>query len=124
MSNNPLNNIFLKSPQGKITEELDNINNIKLFFNFINNDNIKQEDKEVVLKDLKSKIQINRYISEFFSTYENKSIYIYLLDLYCESNTSQNLKDAIISLLEELLFNIQIGKEIYEYIFQKLSQIY
>ena len=124
MSNNPLNNIFLKSPQGKITEELDNINNIKLFFNFINNDNIKQEDKEVVLKDLKSKIQINRYISEFFSTYENKSIYIYLLDLYCESNTSQNLKDAIISLLEELLFNMQTGKEIYEYIFQKLSQIY
>ena len=65
MSNNPLNNIFLKGPQGNITEELDNINNIKLFFNFINNDNVKDEEKEIVFKDLTSKLQINRYISEF-----------------------------------------------------------
>ena len=124
MSNNPLNNIFLKGPQGNITEELDNINNIKLFFNFINNDKVEDEEKEIVFKDLTSKLQINRYISEFFSTYENKSIYIYLFDLYCKDKTSQKLKDIIVTLIEQLLFNIQTGKEIYEYIFQKLSEIY
>ena len=124
MSNNPLNNIFLKSPQGKLTDELDNINNIKLFFNFINNDKIKDEEKENVLKEFIPKLKANRYISEFFSSYENKSIYIYLFDLYCNDKTSQKLKDKIISLIEELFFNIQTGKEIYEYIFQKLAQIY
>ena len=124
MSNNPLNNIFLKSPRGKLTDELDNINNIKLFFNFINNDKIKDEEKENVLKEFIPKLKANRYISEFFSSYENKSIYIYLFDLYCNDKTSQKLKATIISLIEELLFNIQTGKEIYEYIFQKLAQIY
>ena len=124
MSNNPLNNIFLKNAQGKITEELGNINNIHFFFNFINNDKVKDEEKENVLKELTSKIHVNRYISEFFSSHNDKSIYIYLFDLYSKKNTSEKLKDAIISLLEELLSNIQTGKEIYEYIFQKLSQIY
>ena len=124
MSNNPLNNIFLKNAQGKITEELGNINNIHFFFNFINNDKVKDEEKESVLKELTSKIHINRYISEFFSSHNDKSIYIYLFDLYSKKNTSEKLKDSIISLLEELLSNIQTGKEIYEYIFQKLAQIY
>ena len=124
MSNNPLNNIFLKNSQGKTTEELGNINNIHFFFNFINNDKVKDEDKENVLKELTSKIHTNRYISEFFSSHNNKSIYIHLFDLYSKKNISKKLKDAIISLLEELLSNIQTGKEIYEYIFQKLSQIY
>ena len=124
MSNNPLDNIFLKSPSGKITEELDNINNIELFFLFINNDKIEDKQKEIVIKDLTSKIKVNRYISEFFSIYKNKSIYIYLFDLYTKNNTTKELKEAIIFLIEELLSNIQTGKDIYEYIFQKLAQIY
>ena len=124
MSHDPLSNIFLKNSQGKLTDELDNISNIKLFFNFINNDKVNDEEKDIILKELTSKIQSNRYISEFFSTYDNKSIYIYLFDLYCKDKTSQKLKDTIISLLEELLFNIQTGKEIYEHIFQKLAEIY
>ena len=124
MSNNPLDNIFLKSPSGKITEELDNINNIELFFLFINNDKIEDKQKEIVIKNLTSKIKVNRYISEFFSIYKNKSIYIYLFDLYTKNNTTKELKEAIIFLIEELLSNIQTGKDIYEYIFQKLAQIY
>ena len=124
MSNNPLDNIFLKSPSGKITEELDNINNIELFFLFINNDKIEDKEKEIVIKDLASKIKVNRYISEFFSIYKNKSIYIYLFDLYTKNSTTKELKEAIIFLIEELLSNIQTGKDIYEYIFQKLAQIY
>ena len=124
MSNNPLNKIFLESPSGKISEELDNIKNIELFFQFIINDNIEDKEKEIVLKDLTSKLKVNRYISEFFSSYENKSIYIYLFDLYIKNKTTKELKEAIISLIEELLYNIQTGKDIYDYIFQKMAQIY
>ena len=124
MSNNPLDKIFLESSSGKISEELDNINNIELFFKFIIDDNIEDKEKEIVLKDLTSKLKVNRYISEFFSSYENKSIYIYLFDLYIKNKTTKELKEAIISLIEELLYNIQTGKDIYDYIFQKMAQIY
>ena len=52
-----------------------------------------------------------------------------MLKSLCQKAGRQQLphnysKDSIISLLEELLSNIQTGKEIYEYIFQKLAQIY
>ena len=124
MSNNPLNNIFAKNNEGQLTNEVENINNIHFFFDFILDDKVKDEEKIITLKEFESKIKVNRYISEFFSFYNNKSIYIYLFDLYTNENTSETLKDAIISLIEELLYNIQTGKEIYEYLFQKLSQIY
>ena len=124
MSNNPLYTIFCKDNQGNLTDELENINNIQFFFYYIMNEKVKDEEKIIILKELESKIKANRYISEFFSSFNNKSIYIYLFDLYSNENISQNLKEAIISLIEELLSNIQTGKEIYEYIFQKLSLIY
>ena len=124
MSNNPLYTIFFKNNQGELTEELENINNINFFFNYIIDDKVKDEEKIIILKELESKIKVNRYISAFFSSFNNKSIYIYLFELYSNKNISQNLKEVIINLINELLFNIQTGKEIYEYIFQKLAQIY
>ena len=121
---NPLNEIFLKTPEGQLTEELENINNIKLFFEFLIDDSISSDEKESVLIDITSKIHTNRYISEFFSSYNDKSIYIYLFDLFSKENQSQKLKEAIIFFITELLLNIDAGKDIYEYLFQKLSKIY
>ena len=121
---NPLYNIFIKTPKGTLTEEIDSIKNIQFFFNFLNNEKKKEDIKEKVIRDLTSIIHTNRYVAEFFSSHNNKSIYIYLFDLYTNKNTSQKLKDAIISFLDELRINIQTGKDIYEYIFQKISQIY
>ena len=42
---NPLYNIFLKTSQGKLTDELDNINNIQYFFNYIKNDKLLKKKK-------------------------------------------------------------------------------
>ena len=124
MSNNPLSSIFIKDSNGKLTGELDQINNVKNFFIFLKDDKIKNEDKMKVLDEFKNKIKENRYICEFFSSYENKSIYIYLFNLYLHKNSSDKLKNSILSLIEELCLNIQTGKEIYEYMFQKLAKIY
>ena len=121
---NPLYNVFLKNKAGKLLEEIDNINNIPYFFNFIKNDKIPDEEKETVLKEFKNKILYNRYISSFFANNDNKSIYIYLFDLFSKQNTSEKLKETIVSLLEVLLANIQTGKDIYEYLFQKIARIY
>ena len=124
MSNNPLATIFLKDSNGKLTNDIEQVKNIKNFFNFIKDDKIKEEEKIKILDDLKNRIRVNRYISEYFSSHENKSIYLFLFDLYINKNSSDKLKNSIISLIEELCLNIQAGKEIYEYLFQKLAKIY
>ena len=61
-------------------------------------------------------------ISSFFENNNKISIYIYLFDLFSKNNSSKTLKDASISLIEVLIANIQTGKDIFEYLFQKLSQ--
>ena len=121
---NPLYNIFIKTSKGTLTDEIDNVKNIQYFFNYLKNEKIKDDSKQKVIEELKNKIHINRYISEFFSSNNNKSIYIYLFDLYSNQKASQNFKESILSLINELRYNIQTGKDIYEYIFQKLSKIY
>jgi len=123
--NNPLHSIFIKDNKNTITSEIDSLNNIKSFFEFLKDDNINKENKIFVLELFTEKLKDNRYISEYFSSNDNKSIYIYLFDLYISSSNSDNkLRTSIINLLSELRINIQAGKAIYEYIFQKLSLIY
>ena len=123
-SDNPLNNIFIKDTSGKLTEEIESIKNIHYFFEFLKDDKIKDDSKIKVIEEFKNKLHINRYISEFFSSYENKSIYIILFELYINKNTNDKLKNSILSLLEELSPNIKTGKDIYQYIFQKLAKLY
>ena len=124
MKDNPLNNIFIKDSSGKLTDEIDSVKNIHYFFDFVKDDKIKEETKVKVLDELKAKIHSNRFISEFFSSHENKSIYIYLFDLYISKNTNEKLKKSIESLIEELCLNISTGKEVFVYLFQKLAKIY
>jgi len=121
---NPLYNIFIKTSKGTLSNEIDNIKNIQFFFNYLKNEKNKDEFKAKIIEELTEKIHINRYIAEFFSSHDNKSIYIYLFDLYSNPKASQNLKDKILYLLNELRYNIQTGKDVYEYLFQKLSQVY
>jgi Txe/YoeB family toxin of Txe-Axe toxin-antitoxin module len=123
-SDNPLNNIFIKDSNGKLTADIDSIQNIKHFFEFLKDDKIKDDSKIKVLDELKKKMHEKRYISEFFSSYENKSIYLFLFELYINKNSSDKLKNSIQSLIEELCINVQTGKNIYEYLFQQIAKIY
>ena len=123
--NNPLNSIFIIENKNKITSEIKTINNIKDFFIYLKDENINFDNKTSVIDQFTQIIKDNRYISAYFSSYENKSIYLFLFDLYFNNKYSDNaLKSSIINLLNELRINIQTGKEIYEYIFQKLSLLY
>lgn len=73
---NPLYNIFIKTPKGTLTEEIDSLKNIQYFFNYLNNEKIKEDSKDKVIKELTHIIHTNRYVAEFFSSNNNKSIYI------------------------------------------------
>ena len=123
-NDNPLNSIFVKNTSGKLSDEINDIKNISHFFKFLKDEKINVDTKIKVLDEFKKKIQTNRFISEFFSEYENKSIYIHLFDLYTKKSSTDKLKTSITSLIEELILNIQTGKEVYEYIFQNLAKIY
>ena len=121
---NPLDLIFIKDTKGKATEEIKDIQKIPEFFKYLKNDKIDNSKKIFAIEEIIKKFKINRYIIEYFSKYENKSIYIFLFDIYLKKETSKELKDSIINLLNELRINIETGKEIYEYLFQKLSRLY
>ena len=124
IKDNPLNLIFIKNSKGKATEEINDILKIPEFFKYLKNDKIDYGKKIYVIEELIKKIKINRYIIEYFSVYENKSIYIFLFDLYLKKETTPELKTSIINLLNELTINIETTKEIFEYLFQELSKLY
>ena len=125
INNNPLNSIFKQDNQGKMISEIESVNNIKYFFEYLKDEKIDNENKSIIIEDFTKILKTNRYISEYFSSHENKSIYLYLFDLYLSEKENENkLKKSIIDLLNELRINIQAGKEIYEYLFQKISSLY
>ena len=97
-TNEIFEDIFFKDSQGNLTNEIENIDNIQNFFQFLINYEIENEIKIQALQQFKQIIQTNRYIIDFFCSYENKSIYIFLFDLYCNENTSDELKQEIILL--------------------------
>ena len=73
---NPLTLIFKITQDGKIIEELNSIKSIPSFFQYLSNEKISQNEKINVILKFKEIIAKNRYIIEFFSEYDNKSIYL------------------------------------------------
>ena len=123
-NSNPLTIIFKTRQDGKIIEELNSIKSIPSFFQYLSDEKISQNEKINVIVKFKEIITKNRYITEYFTEYENKSIYIFFLELFLSSNTSQDLKLSIISLLGQLILNVETNKSIYEFLYQKLSALY
>ena len=107
---NPLSIIFKTGKNGEIIEEISSIKNIPSFFKYLTNEKILEEEKVNVIKKFKEIISKNRYILEYFSDYNNKSIYIFFFELFLSHTSSQDLKSAILFLLEEVILNIETTK--------------
>ena len=120
----PLISITQKNQNGSISKENIYPDKINSFFIYLNNANISQEDKSKIIEDLINHIKSNRYISEFFSTYEEESIYLFLFKLYLNESTNDILKQSIINLLKELIINLETNKTIYDFLFQKMAVLY
>ena len=130
MDINPLKVIFKLNSNGEITSQLKSIQDISSFFQFLaknlNGDKSSptfKQKTQVILKFC-SIIKENRTIVEYFSKFNDKSIYFFLFDIYLNNKSSKELKASVISLLSELRINIQTNKEIYSFLFNKLSLIY
>ena len=124
IKNDPLLTIFKNSSEGEYNELINSIQNIQNFFTFISSDQNTEDSKIDVLENLLIILKKNRYIAEYFSSYKNKSIYLYVFDLYLSKNSSEKIKSTILKFIEELIFCLETNKEIYEYLFQNLSKIY
>ena len=124
IGNDPLLTIFKNTSKDEYIEVINSIENIPNFFTFISNETISETEKIGVLENFLLIIKKNRYICEFFSYFKNKSIYIYLFDIYLSEKSSEKLKTSIINLLNELILNLETNKDIYEYLFQSISKIY
>ena len=121
---NPLDLIFLKNSEGKLTEEFKDINKIPTFFEYIKNPEIEPDKKIYILQEIQIKFNTNRYLIEYFSFYENISVYIFFFDIFLLPETTKELKSEIINIISYFRCNIETNKEIYQYIFQKLSLVY
>ena len=130
MEINPFFQIFKENSKGELTSHLISTQFISNFFDYLldNLNNEKPsptiEDKVKVISNFCRIIKENRTIVELFSSYQDKSIYLYLFDLYLNKYSSIELKKEIIILLDELRINIQSNKKIFEYLFENLSSIY
>ena len=121
---NPLSRIFKMTKDGTLVEEISSINNIHLFFYFLSDEDTSQIEKINIIEIFLIIIKKNRYILEFFSEYNGESIYIFFFKLFLSPSTSSELKTTILNLFQELLINVETSKNVYEYLFQKLSSLY
>ena len=124
INDDPLLTIFKNFPEKIYYSKIEHIENIPNFFEYITSETIEENSKILVLENLTKILQKNRYISEYFSSYKNKSIYLYLFEIYLNKNSSEKIKQSVLLLIDELILLIETNKEIYEFIFQKISKIY
>ena len=125
VNDDPLLEIFKHSSnKDEYIEEIDCLENIPKFFQFISSDKTPEDSKIGVIENLLILFKKNRYILEYFSSFNNKSLYLYLFDLFISNNSSEKLKASILNLVEELILCLEVDKKVYECLFQNISKIY
>ena len=124
IKDNPLKTIFSQTSDGKYSSAIKSFQNINNFFTYLTEKKNSVESKIIIIEEFITIIKEHRYICEYFSSYENNSIYIFLFELYLKDNSNNEFKKSILNLIKELILNIEVDKNIFEYIFQKISFLY
>ena len=123
---NPLLLIFKLTPEGAISEEIEDPSKFPSLYNYMLENSNKKNKVQIIniINILKEIIKRQRSVCAYFPKYNNKSLYIFLFELFLKEKSTPQLRTALIELISELIANIQITKEIYEFIFQKFSKLY
>ncbi len=124
IKDNPLKSIFSQTSDGKYSSAIKSFQNINNFFTYLTEKKNSVESKIIIIEEFITIIKEHRYLCEYFSSYENNSIYIFLFELYLKDNSNNEFKKSILNLIKELILNIEVDKNIFEYIFQKISFLY
>ena len=119
-----LKKIFVSNEKNQITNQLISQEAIQEFINYLSNDNVLLKTKVDLLTILKEKFMEYRMLIEYFSTINHKSIYIYLIEIYISEKNDNQLREVILDFIDAIVINIEVGKEIFDYIYQKISLLY
>ena len=121
---NPLKSIFVQQKDDKnFFPAIKSIKYINNFFTYLKDAKNPEESKCKIIEDIIKLIKAYRGISAYFSSYENESMYIFIFNLYLNPKTSINFQKSLINLIKELILNIELSKNIFYYIFQRISFI-
>ena len=121
---NPLKSIFVQQKDGtKFFASIKSLKNINNFFIYLKEPKNSEESKCKTIEEIIKLIKDYRGISVYFSSHENESIYIFLFNLYLNPKTGINLQRSLINLIKVLILSIELSKNIFYYIFQKISFI-
>ena len=123
---NPLLLIFKLSHSGNLSEEIEDPSKFPLLYDFIfENFNKKNSIQALnVIKILIELIKRKRSISAYFPKYNNKSIYVFLFKLFLQKSNISEYRIALKELILELCANIQLSKDVFDFIFQEFSKLY
>ena len=123
---NPLYLIFKLDSFGILSEEIEDPSKIPLLYNYILESSNKKNKIQLIniINIIKEIIKRQRSICSYFLKYNNKSIYIFLFELFLKENNMPQIKTALTELLSEISINIQISKDVFNFIFQKFSKLY
>ena len=123
---NPLYLIFKLDSSGIVSEEIEDSSTFPLLYNYILENSNKTNKIQAIniIKILKEIIIRQRSICAYLPKYNNKSIYIFLFELFLKEKNIPQLRKELLELISEINTNIQISKEIYDFIFQQFSKLY
>ena len=119
-----LRKIFVSNEKKQITNQLISQDAVQEFTNFLSNDKVLPNIKVELLTLLKEKFSEYRMLVEYFSTINSKSIYIHLIENYISEKADNKLRDAILDFIDAILIHIEVRKEIFDFIYQKISLLY
>ena len=124
--NNPFFHIFKIDEAGIISEEIEDPSKFTSLYKYILDISNKKNKNQIIntINIFTDILKRQRSVSAYLPKYNNKSIYIFLFELFLKEKSNPQIRKALIDLISEININIQISKEDYDYIFQRFSKLY
>ena len=119
-----LRKIFISNEKKQITNQFISQKAVQEFTSFLSNDKVPSKNKIELLSIIKEKFTEYRMLIEYFSVINSKSIYIHLIEVYLSEKSDNKLKEAILDFIDAILIHIEVRKEIFDFIYQKISLLY
>ena len=116
--------LFLKNSKNELTNQLTDVSVIPIFFSYLNQPQISANSKIEMLNLLRNKLKSCRMLFSYFSESDGISFYIYLIDTFLRSDSTEDLQTTILLLIQELRSTIQLTKTVLDYIYQQFAYLY
>ena len=121
-----LSKIFKRTKDSKVSSTIENPLFISKLYDMLlkNEQSVSFKTKAFILNEIKGKIRENPMISEYFSEHKGKSVYFLLAEQYLKCGNEGSFKDEVIGFIDEIRANVEVDKETFRFLFEKLADIY